>query len=187
MEGDVLKISVWGNQGVGKSAITIRFVQGVFVPKYDPYIEDCFRKTIDYQGKPLILEILDTAPTEAWKAMRDLYIKNSHAFLLIYSITQRSSFDSLTDWTHPIHQLKKPQCPLVLVGNKADLGEQRVVPFAEGMSWAQGIGCTFFEVSAKTNDQVDAVMEELVRAAIDNQAYFPYGGPKHKKGGCLVF
>lgn len=57
------KIVVLGSGGVGKSAITVQFVQGIFVEKYDPTIEDSYRKQVEFDGQQCMLEILDTAGT----------------------------------------------------------------------------------------------------------------------------
>ena len=70
------KIVVLGSGGVGKSALTVQFVQGIFVEKYDPTIEDSYRKQVEVDGQQCMLEILDTAGTEQFTAMRDLYMKN---------------------------------------------------------------------------------------------------------------
>jgi len=71
-----IKIVVLGTGGVGKSALTVQFVQGIFVDKYDPTIEDSYRKPFEVDGEQKVLEILDTAGTEQFTAMRDLYMKN---------------------------------------------------------------------------------------------------------------
>ena len=86
------KIVVLGSGGVGKSALTVRFVAGQFVEKYDPTIEDFYRKEIDIDGLPGVIEILDTAGTEQFASMRDLYIKNGQGFILVYSIINQQSF-----------------------------------------------------------------------------------------------
>ena len=57
------KIVVLGSGGVGKSALTVQFVQGIFVEKYDPTIEDSYRKQVEVDGQQCMLEILDTAGT----------------------------------------------------------------------------------------------------------------------------
>merc|ERR1712116_118790 len=71
------KIVVLGSGGVGKSALTVQFVQGIFVEKYDPTIEDSYRKQVEVDSQQCMLEILDTAGTEQFTAMRDLYMKRS--------------------------------------------------------------------------------------------------------------
>src|SRR3978361_306748 len=91
------KIVVLGSGGVGKSALTVQFVQGVFVEKYDPTIEDSYRKHIEVDNQQYILEILDTAGTEQFTAMQNLYMKNGQAFVLAYSIIAPSTFNDLPD------------------------------------------------------------------------------------------
>ena len=91
------KIVVLGSGGVGKSALTVQFVQGIFVEKYDPTIEDSYRKQVEVDGQQCMLEILDTAGTEQFTAMRDLYMKNGQGFVLAYSITAQSTFNDLQD------------------------------------------------------------------------------------------
>ncbi|KAK6009436.1 Ras family protein, partial [Ostertagia ostertagi] len=81
------KVVVLGSGGVGKSALTVQFVSSTFIEKYDPTIEDFYRKEIEVDGQPCVLEILDTAGTEQFSSMRDLYIKNGqvwHTFQFFY-------------------------------------------------------------------------------------------------------
>ena len=78
-----LKLAVMGSGGVGKSAITVKFVQGIFIDKYDPTIEDSYRKQMMVDTTHHIVEILDTAGTEQFSAMRDLYIKNAEGIILL--------------------------------------------------------------------------------------------------------
>ena len=90
------KVVILGSGGVGKSALTIQFVQSVFIEKYDPTIEDSYRKNVKLDGEVVLLELLDTAGTEQFTAMRDLYLVNGQGFLLVYSITSLSSFQEIT-------------------------------------------------------------------------------------------
>ncbi|XP_049850290.1 GTPase HRas-like isoform X2 [Schistocerca gregaria] len=113
---------VMGSGGVGKSAITIRFVNRHFEAKYDPTIEDRYQKVIDYQGVLCVLEILDTAGQETFSAMRELYMKNGEGFVLVYSITSQRSLDDLEPIRDGIYRHKaNSYVPMVLVGNKCDL------------------------------------------------------------------
>lgn len=86
------KVVVLGSGGVGKSALTVQFVTGSFIEKYDPTIEDFYRKEIEVDSSPSVLEILDTAGTEQFASMRDLYIKNGQGFILVYSLVNQQSF-----------------------------------------------------------------------------------------------
>ena len=80
------KIVVLGSGGVGKSALTVQFVQGIFVEKYDPTIEDSYRKQVEVDGQQCMLEILDTAGTV------------SHQ-LLLYLLTKTSCFKAKIEVT----------------------------------------------------------------------------------------
>ena len=104
------KIVVLGSGGVGKSALTVQFVQGIFVEKYDPTIEDSYRKQVEVDGQQCMLEILDTAGTEQFTAMRDLYMKNGQGFVLVYSITAQSTFNDLQDLREQILRVKASSC-----------------------------------------------------------------------------
>ena len=88
------KVVVLGSGGVGKSALTVQFVSGLFMEKYDPTIEDFYRKEIEVDHTPCVLEILDTAGTEQFASMRDLYIKNGQGFIVAYSITNHQTFQA---------------------------------------------------------------------------------------------
>ncbi|CAB1421683.1 unnamed protein product [Pleuronectes platessa] len=113
------KLVVLGSGGVGKSALTVQFVQGIFVEKYDPTIEDSYRKQVEVDGQQCMLEILDTAGTEQFTAMRDLYMKNGQGFALVYSITAQSTFNDLQDLREQILRVKDTEdVPMILVGNK---------------------------------------------------------------------
>jgi len=151
-----LKLVVLGSGGVGKSAITVQFVQGVFVEKYDPTIEDSYRKNVEVDGQQYLLEILDTAGTEQFTAMRDLYMKDGQGFVLAYSIIAQSTFSDLQDIHDQIVRVKdREDFPMVLCGNKCDLEEQRVISKQEGQDLAKKFGnCSFIEASAKTTTNI---------------------------------
>src|SRR3990167_4945184 len=91
-----VKLVVLGTGAVGKSALTVRFVQGVFITKYDPTIEDCYRKSCEIDGTQAVVDILDTAGTEQFSSMRDLYMKEGDGFLFVYDITSKNTFCELT-------------------------------------------------------------------------------------------
>lgn len=158
------KIVILGSGGVGKSALTVQFVQGIFVEKYDPTIEDSYRKQVEVDGQQCMLEILDTAGTEQFTAMRDLYMKNGQGFILVYSITAQSTFNDLQDLREQILRVKDTDdVPMVLVGNKCDLEDERVVGKDLGKQLAQQFNCSFMETSAKAKINVNDIFNDLVQ------------------------
>lgn len=158
------KVVVLGSGGVGKSALTVKFVSGTFMEKYDPTIEDFYRKEIEVDNAPSVLEILDTAGTEQFASMRDLYIKNGQGFLIVYSITSLQTFQDIKTMREQIIRVKGvDKIPMILVGNKCDLEHQREVPISEGAGLANTWGCPFMETSAKSTNNVNEVFIEIVR------------------------
>merc|ERR1712168_322287 len=175
------KLVVLGSGGVGKSALTVQFVQGIFVEKYDPTIEDSYRKQVEVDGQQCMLEILDTAGTEQFTAMRDLYMKNGQGFVLVYSITAQSTFNDLQDLREQILRVKDTDdVPMVLVGNKCDLEDERVVGKDQGLNLARQFNnCSFMETSAKAKIGVKDIFFDLVRQ-INKKA--PAKSPKGRDG-----
>lgn len=160
----VYKVVVLGYGGVGKSALAVKFVCGMFVEKYDPTIEDFYRKEFDVDGSPVIIEILDTAGKEQFASMNDLYIKNGQGFILVYSITNAATFIDLRGIKDHIRELKgSAVSPIILVGNKCDMEEERVVPTQDGERQAREWGVQFLETSAKTNFNVHETFAEMVQ------------------------
>ena len=176
-----IKLVVMGSGGVGKSAITVQFIQGIFIKKYDPTIEESYRKTVDVDGKQFMLEILDTAGTEQFTAMRDLYMKNGQGFALVYSLISESTFQDLKLIRNQIVKVKDTEdIPMVLVGNKCDLEEKRVVTKEQGQELAKEFNnCHFYESSAKTRVNIDEIFYDLVRQVISK-------GGVAKKKRCII-
>uniref|UniRef100_A0A1I7YR84 Ras-related protein n=1 Tax=Steinernema glaseri TaxID=37863 RepID=A0A1I7YR84_9BILA len=166
------KVVVVGNGGVGKSALTVQFVQGFFVENYDATIEDSYRKIVTIDGEPCRLEILDTAGTEQFTGMRDLYVKNGQGFVLVYSVNDSSSFNDLKNLRDMIFKVKGTQrVPMIVVSNKNDLVQQRIVPTEAGRDLAHSIGAQFIESSAKDNVNVTEIFCNVVRQI--NRIYGP--------------
>ena len=158
------KVVVLGTGGVGKSALTVQFVQGIFVEKYDPTIEDYYRKPVEFDGNQYMLEILDTAGTDQFTAMRDLYMKNGQGFVLVYSITSNGTFCEIPVLREQILRVKdKDYVPMILVGNKSDLEDQRTVSKEQGQKLATEFGAQFIETSAKLRTNVENIFCNLIR------------------------
>ncbi|CAF0995038.1 unnamed protein product [Rotaria sp. Silwood1] len=153
------KLCILGEGAVGKTSLATQFVQGIFICKYDPTIEDVFKKTIEIDGKQSIIEILDTAGTEKFTAMRNLYIENSDGFVIVYSIISQVTFDQLHLVYNQIMNIKKEQPAIVLVGNKVDLSDtKRIVHRHKGQTLADEWMCPFYETSAKDSINVHEVI-----------------------------
>ncbi|KAF7935707.1 hypothetical protein EAE99_002687 [Botrytis elliptica] len=170
-------IVVLGAGGVGKSCLTAQFVQNIWIESYDPTIEDSYRKVIEVDGRQCMLEILDTAGTEQFTAMRELYMKTGQGFLLVFSITSQSSLNELSELRETIIRIKDDEnVPIVIVGNKSDLEQDRVVSRQAAFNVSQSWGnAPYYETSARRRANVDEVFIDLCRQIIrrDNNRSTP--------------
>jgi len=177
------KIVMLGSGGVGKSALTVQFVSGIFVENYDPTVEDSYRKQISLENDPYMLEILDTAGTEQFTSMREIYMKNGEGFILVYSVISQTTFKDLDDIHAQVLSVKdSDKVPMVLAGNKCDLEEKRVVRKEDGQAKATSFNVQFFETSALKKINVDEMFYHLVRqmrAVADAK-------PQKERRGCLL-
>jgi len=164
MNQDTYKLVVVGGGGVGKSAITIQFIQSYFVTDYDPTIEDSYTKQVVIDEKVARLDILDTAGQEEFSAMREQYMRSGEGFLLVFSLADRSSFEEIYKFHKQVLRVKdRDEFPMLVVGNKADLERNRQVSIDECMNLAKQLKTPYIECSAKNRMNVDQAFFELVR------------------------
>jgi len=173
------KIVVVGSGGVGKSGLTLQFCAGKCPKRYDPTIEDSYRKTTEVDGRACTLDILDTAGQEEYASLRSEYMTEGKGFVLVYSITADETFEDMETFKAQIEATKAPgeKVPICLVGNKVDLEGERKVTMAQGEAkqkqWqdkAKADGAQskigevmFMETSAMTKINVDETFKGLVR------------------------
>ncbi|GME75550.1 unnamed protein product [[Candida] boidinii] len=160
---------VVGPPVVGKSALTIRLTQSEFANEYDPTIEDSYRHYCDIDSNPVSLDILDTAGQEEYSSMRDLYMKTGEGFLLVFSLTDRNTFEEISNFYNQIMRVKGETTsfvPSILVGNKSDLIDERQVGKEEAINLAKQIGSAYIETSAKSGVNVTEAFYNLVRMIV---------------------
>ncbi|XP_038073846.1 ras-related protein R-Ras2-like [Patiria miniata] len=187
-----LKIVVVGGGGVGKSAITIQFIQSYFVVEYDPTIEDSYTKQCVIDSVVAKLDILDTAGQDEFNAMREQYMRTGDGFLLVFSLTNRTSFEEIVRFHRQILRVKdRDEYPMILVANKADLINQRVVSGEEAQALGKQLKLEVIEASAKTRMNVDQAFHQLVRTirkfqAEENPPMLQPSGKSEKKSCCTL-
>jgi GTPase KRas len=157
------KLVIVGSGGVGKSSLTVQMIQNRFVEEYDPTIEESYRKQVTIDGETCLLSVLDTAGEEEY-SMGDRYMRTAQGFVLTYSITSRSSFDEMVSYQEQILQVKdEDSVPMVLVGNKCDLEQDRVISPTGGRELAKSFNCLCYETSAKARINVEEAFFQAVR------------------------
>lgn len=166
MDLPVTRLAVVGGKEVGKTSITKEYARDGRPAGNAALGLDSFTKQVTISGKPANLDILD-APTwtEGQKDLRDACVQFSQGFLLVFDVTSRASFDELSGIHEQILDVKqRRRVPMVLVANKCDItGREREVAKLDGEALARTWDIEYFEVSAKTPQNVDEAFEELVR------------------------
>jgi len=176
------KVVVLGDGGVGKTALTIQLCLNHFIENYDPTIEDSYRKHAVIDDEPCLIEILDTAGQEEYTALRDQWIREGDGFLIVYSITQRATFERVEKFKYQISRVKDSESiPIVLVGNKADKIQEREVALQEGAAIAKRLGCEFVETSAKTRHNLEQAYYTAVRMIRKQRGDIPGSATKYKE------
>ncbi|KAK9075806.1 hypothetical protein SSX86_004135 [Deinandra increscens subsp. villosa] len=149
----LIKLILVGDNGVGKSGLLLRFSEGSFATSFNTTIGiDFLIRTIELEGKRIKLQIWDTAGQERFRTITTAYYRGAMGILLVYDVTDESSFNNIRSWIRNIEQHASDNVNKILVGNKADMDEsKRAVPTSKGQALADEYGIKFFETGAKTN------------------------------------
>jgi len=146
------KIIFVGDAGVGKTSIINRIVDNPFNESYEMSIGvDFMSKNIRYRGQNIKLQIWDSAGQEKYKGLIPSYVRNSSIVFIVYEISSKTSFNNVPNWINFIKSIENTT--IVLCANKTDL-TTREVQRSEGEQFAKREGIAFFEVCAKTNDNI---------------------------------
>eukprot|EP01018_Ginkgo_biloba_P033844 Gb_23645 [translate_table: standard] len=161
----LIKLLLIGDSGVGKSCLLLRFSDDSFTTSFITTIGIDFKiRTIELDGKRVKLQIWDTAGQERFRTITTAYYRGAMGILLVYDVTDESSFNNIRNWIRNIEQHASDNVNKILVGNKADMDEsKRAVPTARGQALADEFGIKFFETSAKTNLNVEQVFFTIGR------------------------
>uniref|UniRef100_A0A0K0FCS4 Ras-like protein 2 (inferred by orthology to a D. melanogaster protein) n=1 Tax=Strongyloides venezuelensis TaxID=75913 RepID=A0A0K0FCS4_STRVS len=158
------QLVVLGGGGVGKSALTIQFTQQYFIREYDPTIQDSYLKQCFIDDDLCKLEVLDTAGQEEFNYMREQYLRSGDGFLIVFSVIDRNSFVEAEKLFRLIWRMKdRDDYPIILIANKTDLVEERIVTDEDILRFTQTYKVPFLECSAKKRQNVDQAFHDLVR------------------------
>ncbi|XP_059462650.1 ras-related protein RABC2a-like [Corylus avellana] len=157
------KILLIGDSGVGKTSLIVSFVSDSIEPPLPTVGMDLKFKLLTVGGKKLKLTIWDTAGQDKFRTLTHSFYRGAHGIILVYDITVRSTFTAISDfWFKEVEiYTTNPKCVKMLVGNKVDRDSERVVSQEEGIALAKELGCSFFECSVKTRENVVQCYETL--------------------------
>lgn len=184
-----VKVVLLGESGVGKSSLALRFVTEKFRPYSEATIGASFMsKSITFSSEPtstqqqqdaspkkqstsfgtqqqrhIGFKIWDTAGQEKYRSLAPMYYRGASAAILVYDITNPSSFAALKDWASELKQNGPSDLVLVVCGNKLDLIDYRLVGRSVGEEYAAGIGAMYVEASAKEGKGVEDMFTDVAR------------------------
>lgn len=164
---NMVKVLIIGDYAVGKSNIIFRFIENNFNETHMTTTGyDYKEKILTLENKRTIkLQVWDTAGQERYRALnKNLFLK-VQGIILIYSITERSTFENVEEWVNSIKSISE-KIPILLIGNKCDLEDERQVQKQEGIDLSQRMNVNFFEVSAKNNIRIEEIFQDIAETIL---------------------
>ncbi|MFX1453379.1 MAG: GTP-binding protein [Promethearchaeota archaeon] len=163
------KLILFGNPAVGKTSIIDRYVNNKFEEEYISTLGyNVFEKSIEINDNTVSFMIFDIGGQEKFEELRKKYAAGAKAAFLVYSVTDRNSFENIIDWHKDLERMTD-NATFILIGNKVDLENSRQVQKNEGVDLAEKIGANqFFETSAKTNQEIDNAFHGLAKMYLKN-------------------
>ena len=160
-----VKFIIVGDSSVGKSNILLRFSRNIFDSGHQATLGIEFaNKHLIYNNTDYLVQIWDTAGQENFRSVTRAYYKASAVAMVVYDITKEESFEHIKTWLSDCKELAPNTVLLVLVGNKTDLEEQRVISKERGENLAKENNMLFFETSAKLGDGIEQAFQKSIEA-----------------------
>ena len=151
------KVVFLGEGRVGKTSIGKRWAENKFDPNTRSTVAAAWfqKTTTTSDGKPVNIQLWDTAGQEEYKSLAPIYYKDSQAAILVYSVVDQGSFEKTVQWRKELVMSRGENIKIVIVANKIDLATERCVSREQGEQYAQSVNAKYFEVSAKTGDGIE--------------------------------
>jgi len=164
----VIKICLLGEAGVGKTSLVYRFIENKFRENYKQTLGvNLLKKDVDideYGG--VSAQIWDLGGQESFRSLRKLYLEGANGGLVIFDLSDRKSFDKLSEWIESFKNARGEQ-PILLIGNKADLKNQINIKDKEAEQFANNNNMELNITSAKTGQNVEEAFIKLTKRILD--------------------
>ena len=171
VEPKELKIVLVGHTNVGKTCIVRQATTGVFSEDSAPTLGASYvSKVTNVNGTDVRLQIWDTAGQERYKGMTPMYYRGAQTALIVYSVTDTESFESVDGWLSSLKENAEPNITLFLLANKCDCESERTVTTEQGQEKAKQMDAHFYEVSAKTGNGIEEVFSDIPKFFLESQA-----------------
>uniref|UniRef100_A0A452XJS9 GTP-binding protein n=1 Tax=Aegilops tauschii subsp. strangulata TaxID=200361 RepID=A0A452XJS9_AEGTS len=140
----LFKLLLIGDSSVGKSCLLLRFADDAYVDTYISTIGVDFKiRTVELDGKSVKLQIWDTAGQERFRTITSSYYRGAHGIIIVYDVTDRESFNNVKQWLSEIDRYASDSVCKLLVGNKCDLVDSKVVDTEEAKFILDKLTCSF--------------------------------------------
>ena len=169
----VITLGTLGDSKVGKTQLTEVYIENKFNIEHITTIgynvlSKKVNIKINNKEKELKIKIWDTTGQERFRSISTQYIKNCLGILLVYAVNNKESFNNIISWMNEIEEKKcNENVPIVLVGNKIDLKDEREVSYEEGDNFAKKFNLKFFECSAKEGINVNEAFQYLINSVVE--------------------
>ena len=162
------KVLILGDSTVGKTCFLVRYVDDSFDDSTLLSVGMDYRlknvKTED--GTKVKLQIWDTCGQERYRSISKNYYKGANAIILVFSLIDKKSFESVENWINQIKEEASESILIILVGNKSDLIEKRVISYEEAEKLAKEFNINYFECSAKTGENINVAFNDLIEQMV---------------------
>jgi len=190
------KLLIIGNARVGKSSMTLRFLDNVFNEHNERFISPEFKiHNLESNGNRIKLQIWDNDGRAGYYvsnvSLGRIY-KGVHAIIAVYDITDPQSFLDLDRWFHLVEEHAPKSVVCILAGNKSDLENRRAITYQEGKAYAEKRGMLFLETSAKAGLNVQELFQAIVEQTViktmeiegEQLGVWRLGEQKPRSSGC---
>lgn len=154
----IFKILAVGNQSVGKTSITIRFATDKFSDDYKVTLGmNLSTKNVRINDKLIQMAVWDTAGQSSFEPLLPMYYRGALGAIIVYDITNRKSFEGVRRWFRDIKRFAE-EIPVIIIGNKSDLLDQRMITYEEGKKLADEMQENWsYEVYFKESSAKEAI------------------------------
>ena len=177
------KILLLGDSSVGKTCFLMRYTDNTYqeIHMSTIGIDNKFKDVELEDGKKVKIQIWDTAGQDRFRSITRNYYKGANGIVLIFDVTNKKSYENVKNWVKQIKEEVSSRVTIILVANKIDDVNHRIVTKEEGEKIANECGLMFFECSAKTGENIEHAFNELVKKTVENYSKVGQGGEKVKK------
>lgn len=153
---------------MGKSCLLLRFADDTYTESYNSTIGVDFKiRTIELEGKTVKLQIWDTAGQERFRTITSSYYRGAHGIIVVYDVTDQETFNNVKQWLQEIDRYANEGVNKLLVGNKSDLVNKKVVDYNAAKEFADSLAIPLLETSAKNATNVEQAFLTMAKQIKD--------------------